>query len=224
VGRGALFEDRSEQELPTRLRRAHGRDFRLGADVSSLPEAGIRIEISEGDRPATVQSVLAALKTEPRVGSWFGACLKALPWRAFYWECPALTTATLGDPFECVALEAPSLMDQAAEPDAFRAHLDETPPGSLVAVFSNLSGDAVLVVPKEGNKGRGYPHLGAFLRYASQAQIAAFFSALASQGLSLCREGPAWISTAGDGVAWLHGRVDRRPKYYRYAPYRTAPR
>jgi hypothetical protein len=62
------------------------------------------------------------------------------------------------------------------------------------------------------------------LRYASQAQIAAFFSALASQGLSLCREGPAWISTAGDGVAWLHGRVDRRPKYYRYAPYRAAPR
>jgi hypothetical protein len=201
-----------------------GATFGWRADVSSLPEGGIRIEISEGDRPATVQSVLAALKTEPRVGSWFGACLKALPWHAFYWECPALTTATLGDPFECVALEAPSLMDQTAEPDAFRAHLDETPPGSLVAVFPNLSGDAVLVAPKEGDEGRGYPHLGAFLRCASQAQIAAFFSALASQGPSLCWEGPAWISTAGDGVAWLHGRVDRRPKYYRYAPYRAAPR
>jgi hypothetical protein len=194
------------------------------ADVSSLPEAGVRIGIFEGDRPVTVQSVLNALQTEPRVGSWFGARLAALPWRAIYWECPALTAATLGDPFECVVLEARSLIGLAAEPDAFRAHLDAAPPGSLVAVFPNLSGDAILVAPTEGDDRRGYPHLAAFLCAASQAQIAAFFSALASQGLSLCREGPAWVSTAGDGVAWLHGRVDRRPKYYRYAPYRTARR
>jgi hypothetical protein len=194
------------------------------ADVSSLPGAGVRIGISGGDRPASVESVLNALQTEPRVGSWFGASLAALPWRAFYWECPALTTAALRDPFECVALEAPSLIGLAADPDAFRAHLDATPPGSLVAVFPNLSGDAVLVVPTEADDGRGYPHLGAFLRAAPQAQIAAFFSALASQGARSCREGAAWVSTAGDGVAWLHGRVDRRPKYYHYAPYRAARR
>lgn len=194
------------------------------ANVSSLPQAGVRIGISDGGRPVTVQSVLNALQTEPRVGSWFGACLKALPWRAFYWECPALTTAALADPFECVVLEAPSLIGLTAEPDAFRAHLNAAPPGSLVAVFPNLSGDAVLVAPTEGDDRRGYPHLGAFLRAAPQAQIAAFFSALASQGLRSCREGPAWVSTAGDGVAWLHGRVDRRPKYYRYAPYRAIQR
>jgi hypothetical protein len=193
-------------------------------DVSSLPGAGVRIRISEGDRPVVVQSVLDALQMEAGLGPWFGACLAALPWRALYWECPALTTATLADPFECVALEAPSLVDLAAEFDAFRAHLDTAPPGSLVAVFPNLSGDAILVAPTERDDKRGYAHLADFLRAAPQTQIAAFFSALASQGLSLCREAPAWVSTAGDGVAWLHGRVDRRPKYYRYAPYRAAPR
>jgi hypothetical protein len=198
--------------------------FGWRADLSSLSGAGVRIGISDGGRPATVQSVLKALQTEPRVGSWFGACLEALPWGAFYWECPALTPATLSDPYECVALEAPSLMGLTAEPEAFRAHLDAAPPGSLVAVFPNLSGDAVLVAPTEADDGRGYPHLAAFLRAAPQAQIAAFFSALASQALRSCREGPVWVSTAGDGVAWLHGRVDRRPKYYRYAPYRAAPR
>ncbi len=198
--------------------------FGWRADVSSLHEAGVRIGISEGDRPVTAQSVLNALQTEPRVGSWFGACLNALPWRAIYWECPALTPASLSDPFECVALEVPSLMGLTAEPDAFRAHLDAAPPGSLVAVFPNLSGDAILVAPTERNDGRGYPHLADFLRAAPQAQIAAFFSALASQALRSCREGPAWVSTAGDGVAWLHGRVDRRPKYYRHAPYRAARR
>jgi|HubBroStandDraft_1064217.scaffolds.fasta_scaffold203260_1 hypothetical protein len=194
------------------------------ADVSSLPGAGVRIGISDGDRPASVQSVLNALQTEPRVSSWFGACLAALPWRAFYWECPALNPAALSDPFECVALEAPSLIGLTAEPEAFRARLDAAPPGSLVAVFPNLSGDAVLVAPTEVDDRRGYPHLAAFLRAAPQAQIAAFFSALASEALGSCRQGPAWVSTAGDGVAWLHGRVDTWPKYYRYAPYRVARR
>jgi hypothetical protein len=56
-------------------------------------------------------------------------------------------TAMLGDSFECVALDAPSLMDPTAEFDMIRVHLDERPHGSLVAVFPNLSGDAVLVVP-----------------------------------------------------------------------------
>jgi hypothetical protein len=194
------------------------------ADVSSLPGVGVRMGISDGDRPLNVQSVLNALQTEPTVGSWFGARLAALPWRAFYWECPALTAAALRDPFECVVLEAPSLMALKAEPHAFRAHLDATPPGSLVAVFPNLGGDAMLVAPTDADDGREYPHLAAFLRAAPQAQIAAFFSALASEALRSCRQGPAWVSTAGDGVAWLHGRVDTWPKYYRYAPYRAAPR
>jgi hypothetical protein len=194
------------------------------ADVSSLPGDGVRVGISNGDRPVSVRSVLNALQTEPTFGSWFGACLAALPWRAFYWECPALTPATLSDPFECVALEAPWLMGLTAEPDAFRAYLDAAPPGSLVAVFPNLSGDAVLVAPAERGDGSAYPHLAAFLRAAPQSQIAAFFSALASEALRSCLEGPAWVSTAGDGVAWLHGRVDTRPKYYRHAPYRAARR
>jgi len=33
---------------------------------------------------------------------------------------------------------------------------------------------------------------------------------------------PVWLSTAGGGVAWLHVRLDDRPKYYGYAQYRNA--
>ena len=133
--------------------------------------------------------------------------LAALPWRAIYWECPALTPASLSDPFECVALEAPSLIGLTAEPDAFRAHLDAAPPGSLVAVFPNLGGDAILVAPTEGGDRRGYPHLAAFLRAAPQAQIAAFFSALASQGLALM-PGRACMGQHG----WRWRGVAARPR------------
>ena len=38
--------------------------------------------------------------------------------------------------------------------------------------------------------------------------------------LSGTSEDPVWVSTNGDGVAWLHVRIDERPKYYAYAPYR----
>jgi hypothetical protein len=30
---------------------------------------------------------------------------------------------------------------------------------------------------------------------------------------------PVWLSTAGAGVAWLHVRLDDRPKYYSHRPY-----
>jgi hypothetical protein len=33
---------------------------------------------------------------------------------------------------------------------------------------------------------------------------------------------PLWLSTAGQGVFWLHVRLDRYPKYYNHAPYRHA--
>jgi hypothetical protein len=31
---------------------------------------------------------------------------------------------------------------------------------------------------------------------------------------------PVWLSTAGAGVPWLHVRLDERPKYYGFGPYR----
>ena len=31
-----------------------------------------------------------------------------------------------------------------------------------------------------------------------------------------------WFSTAGGGVRWLHFRFDKRPKYYRYDPFKEA--
>jgi len=34
---------------------------------------------------------------------------------------------------------------------------------------------------------------------------------------------PLWVSTSGLGVAWLHVRLDARPKYYQYTPYREQP-
>jgi hypothetical protein len=34
---------------------------------------------------------------------------------------------------------------------------------------------------------------------------------------------PVWLSTAGAGVPWLHLRLDDRPRYYGFAPFRRPP-
>merc|ERR1712079_797856 len=34
---------------------------------------------------------------------------------------------------------------------------------------------------------------------------------------------PWWFSTSGDGVAWLHMRIDPRPKYYNHVQYKDRP-
>ena len=33
-----------------------------------------------------------------------------------------------------------------------------------------------------------------------------------------------WLSTAGDGVAWLHTRIDKNPKYYHFEEYKYSPK
>lgn len=36
-------------------------------------------------------------------------------------------------------------------------------------------------------------------------------------------QAPVWLNTAGGGVPWLHLRIDSRPKYYTFEPYRKCP-
>ena len=80
-----------------------------------------------------------------------------------------------------------------------------------------------------------FGHLVAFMRSASQIQAQAVLRTTAVKALGLLRasnSNPAmnfgntdrgrllWISTSGEGVPYLHVRLDTVPKYYVYAPYR----
>jgi hypothetical protein len=88
-----------------------------------------------------------------------------------------------------------------------------------VATFSNLGADAILVAPTPA-EGVDCAHLASFLRTADDRQIAALWRAVALALRSVLGPTPHWVSTAGLGVSWLHVRIDRFPKYYRYQPYR----
>jgi hypothetical protein len=101
--------------------------------------------------------------------------------------------------------------------------------GGRVASFTNLGGDATLVVPcPHPSAPRGYAHLAVFLRDAPKSQRVRFWAALAERVTDeLAARGahvPLWTSTSGLGVYWLHVRLDSRPKYYQYQPFTRWPR
>ena len=179
---------------------------------------GLRFAIDCDARPATVAEVLRAWREDAAFRSWFNALLADVPYSAFRWETPPVTTATVSRPFEFVLLDSPGLApypSSAAFAEFFRGR---TEPG--VVEFRNLSGDAILVVPCPLAEPSAYGHLAAFVRHAPEQQRHALWQAVGeAMGRRVGRR-PVWLSTAGAGVSWLHVRLDDRPKYYGFAPYR----
>lgn len=151
---------------------------------------------------------------------WRGACrfaplLAAAPYAAFTWEMPAFYPSRCDVEAECVVIDAPALAvaaDAGSFADKFAAD-----PADIIE-FPNLAGDAHLIAPAARGATPAYAHIAAFVRQAPAPQVAACFARLA-EAACVARP-PVWISTSGFGVPWVHCRVDRMPKYYRYAPYR----
>jgi len=148
----------------------------------------------------------------------FNALLAEVPSRVIRWETPQLTKATATDNFECVIVDSPNL-DRAANQSAF---VEQFALGGAdgIAVFDNLGGDATLVVPCPAGPDSAYCHLSAFVRGAPANQQHALWRRLAEAVLDRLSGVPVWVNTAGGGVPWLHLRLDSRPKYYQYSPYK----
>ena len=129
-----------------------------------------------------------------------------------------MTPDSLGDPFEAMLIDAPSL-DRRQNASAF-AELFDAQPNADVITAPNLGGDALMIIPAPRSDAECYCHLGAFLRGAPAAQCDALWESVARATLGRVGSKPLWLSTSGGGVAWLHVRVDDRPKYYAHAAYR----
>lgn len=112
-----------------------------------------------------------------------------------------------------------------ADPYTFADQFAACPDDPYACVFANLRGDAELVSPKNlenGDKDR-YGHIAAFLRKAPTEQIQSVWKTVVTTYRDQLRArspNPVWFSAAGGGVAWLHFRFDRRPKYYHYKPFK----
>lgn len=164
----------------------------------------------------TFQSVCRAWLSDNAFRDFWTASLREVPFDAYAWECPPVTSDTLARGFECVFVSSPALARMPQDSEAFAEHFR---PDRSVVTFGNLGGDAVLVAPCPGGEGSNYSHLASFVATAPASQQDALWQAVGEAMEKRLGASPAWVSTAGLGVAWLHIRLDDRPKYYRHAAY-----
>jgi hypothetical protein len=181
----------------------------------------VTVHSAEGG-PLSSGEVLDRWSADQAFRSFFIGMLNCAPRAAYRWETPAITTASLSSPFECALVDEPALVDTLADPSPFAEHIGVAGSGADTVVrFANLRGDAVLVVPREVGPRSSYGHLAAFARGAPVPQQHELWRQVAAATLARVGSRPVWLSTAGLGVPWLHVRLDDRPKYYAFAPYRT---
>lgn len=192
---------------------------RFEAVAEGLDKRTVRFAVTDSSGALSWRKVLAGWRDDPKLADTMGRALADLPFSAFRWETPAMTESRLDSEFECVAVDDPSI-DVQPDPSPFAEHFRCD---RAVVRFSNLGGDAVLVVPCQRDGEPAYAHLAKFLRQAPRKQQHALWREVSLAMADRLGKRSVWLSTAGGGVAWLHVRLDDRPKYYVHAAYRNPP-
>ena len=190
------------------------------AGIDSIP-SGLRCRILGDGVQLTFRELFDHLENDSAFAEWYSKTLSEASPRAFFWEHPPLTVDNFDGAAEFVLIESPSLARLHADPEPFTDQFVRHPDAEVIT-FSNLGGDALLIVPTPITAHEAYPHLAAFLRGAPKRQIEALWRAAAQAVRETLGANPRWLSTAGLGVSWLHLRLDTRPKYYRFGPYMSA--
>jgi hypothetical protein len=117
-------------------------------------------------------------------------------------------------------VDSSTLAERTPDRRAFAAQFVDAGNADGIAAFENLGGDAFLVAPCPLGPETDYAHIAAFTRGAPAAQQHALWRRVGESVARHVSTRPLWVSTSGLGVIWLHVRLDSRPKYYSYEPYR----
>ena len=117
------------------------------------------------------------------------------------------------------AIETKEGLAPSPDLEAFAEHFAAATEAGVV-VLPYLGGDAILVVPCPVVAPSAYGHLAAFVRQAPEPQRQALWQLVGETMARRVGAKPVWLSTAGAGVSWLHVRLDDRPKYYGFGPYK----
>jgi hypothetical protein len=179
-----------------------------------------RYRIYRNGAPLTYATALDLWQSDPEFRQFYSALLADSPFPAYRWETPAISESAVDRPFEFVLINSPGFGSREAEAHTFADYYTDSNTDAGIVSFANLYGDARLIVPSPRATSSAYGHLAAFVRNAPPAQVDSIWRITGAQVCSHLGSNPVWLSTAGDGVAWLHIRIDSQPKYYGHAPYK----
>ena len=91
----------------------------------------------------------------------------------------------------------------------------------ILNAYSNLGGDAALIVPCPREPLSAYSQISTFARGAPDDQQHQLWVLVAEALKRRLGDRPVWVSTSGLGIYWLHIRLDSTPKYYTHEPFRA---
>lgn len=189
--------------------------FEWRAELERLSEQSVRYTFGE----LTFRDVLEGWEKSAGCRRFFTTLIAESEFRGLTWETPSLCRSGLSKRFEFVITDSPLLVSSGVDPKPFSEHFRSQPQAESVLIFPNLGGDALLVVPRQVGEAKVYGHLASFLRGAPEEQTERFWQQMAKAARQRFGDRPIWLSTAGLGVNWLHGRVCKTPKYYRHKGY-----
>ena len=184
------------------------------------PNRITKYRIESGGEVLTYAEVIKLWRDDTDFRLFFTKILIDSPYSAYRWETPSVTGQTTSQNFEFVLLNSPSFSSRKADDKTFEGYFTSEDKDFGIVVFPNINGDATLVVPSPRTDNTAYGHLAAFIRNAPKPQIDALWRAIANTVANQLDDKPIWLNTAGGGVAWLHIRLDSRPKYYGFKPYK----
>ena len=183
----------------------------------------MRVEVEWNGVPVAMGDAFTLLVDDAGFRAGLITNLQEAPFEGYFWETPPATRSTAGRRFEFVLTDAPSFRCVTPERAAFAEHYPNDSDHDGVVTFENLGRDATLVVPCPLDQDATYAHLAAFVRTGPRSQVDALWKRVGMAASRRLSDRPQWLSTAGMGVYWVHVRIDSRPKYYRYGPYKTTP-
>lgn len=187
------------------------------ARVERLESGSIlRYEIWDERQALTYFEILPLWFNHVEFRRFFVGLLKDIPFEAYRFETPPLCAQDHGMQFEFVAVDWPQLIrpiDVSTFAGQFTDH-------EAVVDFRNLGDDATLIVPNPRGEIGKFGHLASFMRHGDDAQIHGLWQRTAQCMVEALGHAPIWLNTAGMGVSYLHLRLDDRPKYYIYGPYK----
>lgn len=192
------------------------------AEVTQPDSAKVlRYELLNDGRPLSWSNVVDRWQNDQWFRRYFISLLIDAPYPAYFWETPPVTRATMDRQFEFVLVDSPQLANVTADQRSFDEHFSAADPDASVIKFSNIGGDATLIVPCPRGAISAYSQLSSFARLAPADQQHQFWALVASTLERCLGAERVWLSTSGLGVYWLHIRLDSTPKYYTHQPYRT---
>ncbi|MBX9890609.1 MAG: hypothetical protein K2X94_05060 [Amoebophilaceae bacterium] len=172
----------------------------------------------------TYHKVLTLLKTCSIFRSFVIDFFKNIPYNAYFWETvPVSVHEWQNKVFQFVVISTTALSHRSPDREHFKDHFIRAEnQNKKVISFQSLGKDAFLIAPCP-NQAANYGHIAAFVKYAPLAQQHALWMKIGEEMSKVIQEAKGqkkWLSTAGEGISWLHVRIDSRPKYYKYTLYK----